>query len=161
MLCDEVKLKSVVDEHASCYRKAELSMIKKIASSDTEEMESGLCRVITQKVDCIELHASKCLAPERVDMMRKNFLSTEISKANSNSNSDTLGQKFVTSCHVLSDHQTDFVRTTFGLDVCSYDQVSENINLKYVINFNSALIKTFLDKKSSLLHFTHCGPLII
>ena len=109
-------------------------MIKKIASSDHEEMESSLCRVITQKVDCIELHASKCLAPERVDMMRKNFLSTEISKANSNS--ETLGQKFVTSCHVLSDYQADFVKATFGLDVCSYDQVSKNINIKYLINLN-------------------------
>lgn len=118
MLCDEVKLKSVVEEHASCYRKAEMSMVNKIASSSFRD---SLCKVISDKVDCINLHAPKCLAPERVDLMRKNFLSMEISR--SKSNKETLGQAFVNSCRVLSDYQADFVKATFGSDVCTYDQI--------------------------------------
>ena len=120
-LCDELKLKAVVDEHANCYRRAENGLVNKIASDNERDMQSSLCQVITEKVDCIGIHASKCLAPERVDLMRMNFLSAEISKANRNY--DMLGQIFVNSCPVLSHYQAEFVKTTFGSDRCTYDQV--------------------------------------
>ena len=84
-------------------------------------MENGLCQVITEKADCINFHAPKCLAPERVDMMRMNFLQTEIAKANRNY--DTLGQNFINSCPILFNYQTEFVQNTFGSSKCSYEQV--------------------------------------
>ena len=83
-------------------------------------MQRTLCTVITEKVDCISIHASKCLAPERVDLMRMNFLSSEISK--SNRNYDMLGQNFVNSCPVLRNYQAEFVQNTFGSSRCGYEQ---------------------------------------
>ena len=120
-LCDELKLKAVVDEHANCYRRAENGLVNKIATDNVEDMQNSLCKVITEKADCISIHASKCLAPERVDIMRMNFLSAEITK--SNRNSDMLGQDFVNSCPILRNYQTEFVKTTFGSDKCTYEQV--------------------------------------
>jgi hypothetical protein len=61
--------------------------------------------------DCILTHASKCLAPERVDLMRMNFLSTEVSKADRNG--DMLGQEFINSCPVLRDYQVTILTTYY------------------------------------------------
>ena len=120
-ICDELKLKTVVDEHANCYRRAENGIVNKIATDNVQDLHRGLCTVVTEKVDCINSHAAKCLAPERVDLMRMNFLSTEISK--SNRNDDMLGQAFINSCPVLRNYQTEFVQNTFGSNRCSYEQV--------------------------------------
>ena len=120
-LCDELKLKTVVDEHAGCYRRAENGVVNKIAVDNRPDMHRGLCTVITEKVDCINSHSAKCLAPERVDLMRMNFLSAEISK--SNRNEDMLGQDFINSCPVLRNYQMEFVKNTFGSNRCSYEQV--------------------------------------
>ncbi len=86
-----------------------------------QDMENGLCQVITEKADCINLHATKCLAQDRVDMMKMNFLQTEIAK--SNRNNDALGQDFINSCPILSNYQAEFVQNTFGSSKCSYEQV--------------------------------------
>ena len=38
VLCDELKLKTVVDEHSTCYRRAERGIVNKIAADDTQAL---------------------------------------------------------------------------------------------------------------------------
>jgi hypothetical protein len=95
--------------HKTCF---------KFASGGDSDLTTVLCSVIRAKVKCITTYAPICLTPERVDVMRFNYLAEEVEKARNNSN--FLGYSFINTCPELTNFQSEYILYGYGSNKCSY-----------------------------------------
>ena len=101
-LCTEDQLKAVVAKIDACETKAEVILNNAFSSNNEADIFNVLCELIRAKLICLETHVPTCLKPDKVSIVRLNFLAKEAEKAQ---NSTFLGQNFIKTCPELNNFQ--------------------------------------------------------
>ena len=144
-LCSAQQLRVVAESHFECNQKAESTLKLALNSDKNFDVFATLCQVIQAKVGCINTIAPSCLKPDRVNIMKLNYLAEQAAKAK---NSSSLGQYFIDSCPELRNYQNELVQIVYGSSKCSYAQALDYKNTLDLCQNNTS---TNFDRKVNLV----------
>ena len=144
-VCSSLQLNMLNKMYTECNKKADSPVELALNSKKEFDVFAVFCQAIGSKVGCINTIAPSCLKPDRVNIMKLNYLAEQAAKAK---NSSSLGQYFIDSCPELRNYQNELVQIVYGSSKCSYAQALDYKNTLDLCQNNTS---TNFDRKVNLV----------